>query len=155
LSNRPFVRNFLEGQKRLRAELLATMGREPDRYSPEALEESCLWLNFRYMEVFDQFAQFVCNRYPLNSQNRQNGPTPTLSDLDVPVAPGVPDTRLTIHVTDERTAIVRPYPFRIDPLIIRFEGRLVADKSYASRDEFASELFRAERLPVEYALTAE
>ena len=33
--------------------------------------ETHLWTNFNLMEVFDQFAQFVCNRYPFNSQARK------------------------------------------------------------------------------------
>ena len=49
--------------------------------------ETHLWTNFNLMEVFDQFAQFVCNRYPFNSQARKNGPTHTLSGITVPVSP--------------------------------------------------------------------
>ena len=46
--------------------------------------EEQIWTNYEYMEVFDQLAQFVCNRYPLNSKWRKLGPTNTLNDVDVP-----------------------------------------------------------------------
>ena len=74
------------------------------------------------MEVFDQFAQFVCNRYPFNSQARKNGPTHTLSGLSVPVSPEQPNITLTIDVLNETDAIVRPFPFDVNPLKLSFEA---------------------------------
>jgi hypothetical protein len=102
------------------------------------------------MEVFDQLAQILCNRYPLNSAARKNGPPSVLKN--VPVAPGVDDVALAIEMTDERTAVLRPYPFDIDPLEVSFPARLVPSKDYTSQDEFLRQFYKADRLTITYAL---
>jgi hypothetical protein len=106
------------------------------------------------MEVFDQFAQFVCNRYPFNSQARKNGPTNKLSNVPVPVADGVPDVTLTVDVQNEHEAIVQPFPFDISPLPLSFEGRLLPNRSYARQEEFLENFYSAERIGIKYSLSA-
>ena len=106
------------------------------------------------MEVFDQFAQFVCNRYPFNSQARKNGPTNKLSNDPVPVASGKPDVTLTVDVQNETQAIVHPFPFDMSPLLVSFQGRLLPNRPYSDQDEFLQDFYRAERIAINYELRA-
>jgi hypothetical protein len=147
------VQNFIAEQKAPRARWLAQLQTDPT--SAPWTEESHLWTNFKLMEVFDQFGQFVCNRYPFNSQARKNGPTNKLSNVPVPVADGAPDATLTIDVQNESEAIVRPYPFDISPLPLSFEGRLLPNRSYTRQDDFLEDFYSAERIGIGYALRAE
>jgi len=89
-------------------------------------------MNFKFMEVFDQLAQYVCNRYPFNSNERKNGPTNRLSNTPVPVTVGSKDAILNVDVQDESNAIVKPYPFDVNPLVVSFPGRLVPNRPYSS-----------------------
>ncbi len=147
------VQNFIAEQKAPRDRWLTQLRADP-ALAPWT-EESHLWTNFKLMEVFDQFAQFVCNRYPFNSQARKNGPTKQLSNVPVPVADGAPDATLTIDVQNEYEAIVRPYPFDISPLPLSFEGRLLPNRSYTRQDDFLEDFYSAERIGISYALRAE
>jgi hypothetical protein len=148
----PAVVAFLDEQKALRAGLKTRL--QEDAIAPELLTEEHIWANFKLMEVFDQFAQFICNRYPFNSRERKNGPTNTLSETPAPVRPGQDDVVLTVDVQDETRAIVRPYPFGVDPLLVSFQGRLVPNHAYASQDQFLHTFYTAERVNVTYTLHA-
>ena len=148
----PAVQEFIAEQKEKRARWLQVLRSDPALR--EATDETQLWTNFKMMEVFDQFAQFVCNRYPFNSQARKNGPTNTLSNIPVPVAPGRDDVTLTLDIQNEREAIVRPFPFEVSPLVISFQGRLVPNRRYANQEEFLQNFYRAERINVNYTLRA-
>ncbi|MBI4525040.1 MAG: DUF3891 family protein [Deltaproteobacteria bacterium] len=151
-SGDPDVQEFIRGQKALRARLLEDLRRN-DQYRTRASDEH-LWTNFKMMEVFDQFAQFLCNRYPFDSKDRKNGPSNTLSNTPVPVELGRSDTTLTVDVQDGSHAIVRPYPFDVDPLVVSFPARLVPDRSYGSQEEFLQHFYRADRMTVTYTLHA-
>ncbi|HET7393273.1 MAG TPA: DUF3891 family protein [Candidatus Binatia bacterium] len=148
----PAVQNFIAEQKAPRAGWLSQLQADPSR--TQLLDESHLWMNFKLMEVFDQFAQFVCNRYPFNSQARKNGPTNKLSNVPVPVDDGKPDVTLTIDVQNEREAIVSPYPFDVSPLPLSFEGRLVPNRSYSKQEEYLEDFYKAERIGISYVLKA-
>ena len=148
----PAVQNFIAEQKAPRAGWLSQLQADPSR--SQLLDESHLWMNFKLMEVFDQFAQFVCNRYPFNSQARKNGPTNKLSNIPVPVGDGKPDVTLTIDVQNEREAIVSPYPFDVSPLPVSFEGRLVPNRSYSKQEEYLEDFYQAERIGISYSLKA-
>ena len=148
----PAVVAFLDEQKALRAGLEARL--QADAVDAEMRTNEHLWTNFKLMEVFDQFAQFLCNRYPFNSRERKNGPTPTLSDTPAPVRPGQDDVVLTVDVQDETRAVVRPYPFGVDPLVVSFQGRLVPNQPFASQDQFLHTFYTAERVNVTYTLHA-
>lgn len=149
--NDPAVQSFIAEQKAPRARWLAQLQADP-ALAPWT-QESHLWTNFKLMEVFDQFAQFVSNRYPFNSQARKNGPTNKLSNVPVPVTDGKPDVTLTIDVKNEREAIVSPYPFDVSPLRISFEGRLVPNRSFSKQEEFLEDFYKAERLGIAYELS--
>jgi hypothetical protein len=150
--NDPAVQNFIAEQKVPRGRWLAQLRSDPNLL--ELTQDSHLWTNFKLMEVFDQFAQFVCNRYPFNSQARKNGPTNKLSNVPVPVADGAPDITLTIDVQNEHEAIVQPYPFDISPLPLSFEGRLLPNRGYARQEEFLENFYSAERIGIKYSLSA-
>jgi hypothetical protein len=146
------VQEFIAEQKRSRTGWLAKL--RQDEALQEFTSDTYLWINFKLMEVFDQFAQFVCNRYPFNSQARKNGPTNTLSNVPVPVAPGRPDVTLTVDVQNEMEAIVRPYPFDANPLRISFEGRLVPNGPYSDQESFLEDFYKADRMQIDYLLRA-
>ena len=59
----------------------------PDDRDTDATEDR-LWANYRWMQVVEQLGQFVCNRYPLNSTIRKNGPSNTMSNVPTPTKPG-------------------------------------------------------------------
>ena len=144
------VQEFIREQKTLRARLLKDL-RKSDEYREVSTDEH-LWTNFKLMEVFDQMAQFICNRYPLNNTERKNGPTNTLSNVPVPVGPGKDDVTLTVDTQDETKAIVRPFPFDSDPLLIPYSARLVPNRSYADRDKFLHHFYKAERIHLTLSL---
>lgn len=147
----PDVQDFIREQKAFREGLLEGLRKSEYR---EVASDEHLWTNFKLMEVFDQMAQFVCNRYPFNSTKRKNGPTKTLSDVPVPVRMGKDDVTLTVDVQDEGRAIVRPYPFDEDPLVVSFPARLVPNRPYASQEEFLRHFYKAERITISYSLHA-
>jgi Protein of unknown function (DUF3891) len=146
------VQEFIAEQRKLRAGLLADLRKEASLQ--EATGDPKLWTNFKLMEVFDQFAQFVCNRYPFNSQARKNGPTNTLANVPVPVSPGKPDVTLTVDVQNESDAVVRPFPFDVSPLNLSFEGRLVPNRRYSNQEDFLSDFYKAQRIGINYKLRA-
>jgi hypothetical protein len=144
------VREFIREQKDYRAELIDRLRALPEYASD--ISEAHLWTNFKYMEAFDQLAQFVCNRYPFNSKERKNGPTNELSGTPVPVAPGRKDVTVRVDVQDESNAIVTPYPFDVDPLVVSFPGRLLPSRPYATQAEFLPDFYKAERVTLTYRL---
>jgi hypothetical protein len=148
----PAVQNFIAEQKKLRAGLLDKLRKDPSLQ--DAMGNTEVWTNFKLMEVFDQFAQFVCNRYPFNSQARKNGPNNRLADVPVPVAPGKSDVTITVDVRNETKAVVRPFPFDVNPLRLSFEGRLVPNQRYSGQDAFLEDFYRAERIIINYELCA-
>lgn len=146
----PRFKAFVDAQHEIRSELLEEM--RSDESVAEFSTDEYLWKNYRHMEVFDQLAQFVCNRYPFNSTAREKGPSKTLSDLPVPVGPGRQDTNMRIDVKDESNATMTPYPFDVDPLPISFQGRIVPNRPYESQQAFLDDFYRAERFDVRYLL---
>jgi hypothetical protein len=77
-----------------------------------------------------------------------------MSNVPVPTRPGKEDTILTFTIKDESCAAVSPYPFDVDPLMVSFQGRLLAKRRYANQDEFLLEYYRAEKLPINYLLSS-
>jgi hypothetical protein len=148
----PAIQEFIAQQQELRAGWLPTL--QKSLALTALTTEQRLWTNFNLMEVFDQFAQFVCNRYPFNSQARKNGPTHTLSGIPVPVSSERPNITLTIHVRNETDAVVRPFPFDVNPLRLSFEGRLVPNQRFVDREEFLQSFYTGERIPINYTLSA-
>ena len=150
LSDKPAFREFIAEQKTFRDELRQRL--EADSEFRSAGGDEALWTNFKFMEVFDQLAQFVCNRYPLNSTARKQ-PSNTLSNVPVPTRPGQEDTHLNLEVLDDgATAIVRPYPFDVDPLPVTYTGRLVPNRAYENDDEFLHSFYKGTVVTVSYCL---
>jgi Protein of unknown function (DUF3891) len=146
------VQQFIAEQKGLRAGLLKELRK--DDSLRDVTSDTQLWTNFKLMEVFDQFAQYVCNRYPFNSQARKNGPTNTLANVPVPVGLGKPDVTLSVDVQNESDAIVRPFPFDVSPLTVSFEGRLVPNRRHANQEAFLEDFYKAQRIGITYTLRA-
>ena len=107
------------------------------------------------MEIYDQMGQFVSNRYPFNDTSRKKGPSNTMSNVPTPTKPGKADTILTFNIKDESRAMVKPYPFDMDPLLVSFQARLVPKRPYETQDEFLKEYYRAERLMINYSLSSQ
>ena len=146
------VESYLEQQVGYRQGLLEQV-RSADETAEEASDEH-LWNNFKLMEVYDQMAQFICNRYPLNNMERKNGPSPALSGTPAPTTAGKNDVGMAVEIQDENHAIVSPYPFDVDPLEISFQGRLVPRGPYPTQEDFLSEFYSGERVAICYTLTS-
>ena len=148
----PEVKEFLGEQEGYRKELMKEL-QNSSNYR-DFISDDQMWTNFKLMEVYDQMGQFVCNRYPFNSTYRRNGPTNQLSNTPVPVAPGSKDVILTFDVQDESNAIVKPYPFAVNPLVVSFSARLIPNRPYATQDDFLASFYTAERVAITYRLHA-
>jgi hypothetical protein len=77
-----------------------------------------------------------------------------MSNVPVPTGLGKEDAILTFAIKNESRAVVIPYPFDVDPLIVSFQGRLIPKRRYANQDEFLHEYYRAEKLPINYWLSS-
>src|SRR5678816_1407404 len=102
----PRVKAYVDHQEQLRLKMLAQL-RVSDQFRTFSSEEQ-VWTNYEYMEVFDQLAQFLCNRYPLNSDARKLGPSHSLNDVAIPTKPGQPAVKITIDTVGENKAVLRP-----------------------------------------------
>ena len=149
----PRVQEYIRHQEKLRLELTEKV-RHSEEFGEFSSDEQ-IWTNYELVEVFDQFAQFLCNRYPLNSTARKFGPHHTLNDVVVPVRPGVTPVKMMVDVLDEQRAVVRPYPFDVDPLVVSFPARLVPRRTYNDSDDFLRHFYGAERLMVSYTLVGD
>jgi hypothetical protein len=148
----PRVKAYVDHQEQLRVKLLEQL-RQSEQFTSFTSDEQ-IWTNYEYMEVFDQLAQFVCNRYPLNSKARKLGPTNTLNDVDVPTKHGKPAVKLMVDTVSENRAVLRPYPFDADPLVVSFPARLVTKKAYTDPEDFLAEFYKAERITITHTLTS-
>jgi len=148
----PRVKAYVDHQEQLRLKLLEQL-RQSEQFKDFTSDEQ-VWTNYEYMEVFDQLAQFVCNRYPLNSKARKLGPTNTLNDVDVPTKHGHKPVKINIDTVGENKAVLNPYPFDIDPLPFSFTARLVLKRTYENGEDFLGEFYRAERITVTHALAS-
>jgi hypothetical protein len=148
----PRVKAYVDHQEALRRELLGQL-RETEQFGKYTSEEH-VWTNYEYMEVFDQLAQFVCNRYPLNSKARKMGPSNTLNDVDVPTKQGHKPVKINIDTVGENKAVLDPYPFDMDPLPFSFTARLVPTRSYRNGEDFLEEFYRAQPMTIAHVLAS-
>ncbi|HEX2243864.1 MAG TPA: DUF3891 family protein, partial [Gammaproteobacteria bacterium] len=148
----PRVKAYVDHQETLRRDLLAQL-RRSEQFKQYASDEH-VWTNYEYMEVFDQLAQFVCNRYPLNSKARRLGPSNTLNDVDVPTKHGQQPVKISIDTVEPNKAVLRPYPFDIDPLPFSFTARLVPTRSYRDGEDFLAEFYRAQPITISHRLAS-
>jgi hypothetical protein len=146
----PRVKAYVDDQEEIRLRLLDQL-RQSEQFNQYTSDER-VWTNYEYMEVFDQLAQFVCNRYPLNSKARKLGPTNTLNDVDVPTKQGCKAVKINIDTVGENQAVLDPYPFDMDPLPVSFNARLVPNRTYQDGEDFLGEFYRAERITVSHTL---
>lgn len=65
---------------------------------------------------------------------------------------GEKDVTLTVAVQDATNALVQPYPFDSNPLVVSFPGRLVANRPYKSQEEFLADFYKADRVMITYYL---
>lgn len=151
-SSDPRVKAYIEHQEKLRAQLLQQL-RQSQQFKDFTSDQQ-VWTNYEYIEVFDQLAQFLCNRYPLNNKTRKFGPTDSLNDVAVPVTPGAKPVTLNIDTVSETRAVLSPYPFDTDPLKLSFTGRLVSNRVYKTSEDFLEEFYRAEPITVRYTLAS-
>jgi hypothetical protein len=148
----PRVQEYIRHQDGVRTKLTEEVRRSED-FRPFSSDEQ-IWTNYELVEVFDQLAQFLCNRYPFNSKVRTHGPHNTLNDVPVPVRSGVEHVTVNVDVVDEKRAVVRPYPFDVTPLVVSFSARLVPNRKYSDEEDFLREFYKAERTMVSYTLSA-
>jgi hypothetical protein len=148
----PRVKAYVDHQEEFRLKLLEEL-RQSEQFKQHCSEEQ-IWTNYEYMEVFEQLAQFVCNRYPLNSKARKLGPTNSLNNVDIPTKHGQPAAKINIDTIGENKALLRPYPFDIDPLPVSFSARLVPNRMYKGGEDFLGEFYRAERITVNHTLAS-
>ena len=143
---------YVEDQDQLRLKLLGEL-RQSESFKQYCSDEQ-IWTNYEYIEVFDQLAQYVCNRYPLNSKWRKQGPSDTLNDVDVPTKHGNKPVKVTIDTVAENRALMAPYPFDADPLVFSINARLVPNRAYKDPEDFLGEFYRAERITITHALAS-
>src|SRR4029077_15531316 len=85
---------------------------------------------------------------------RKLGPTNSLNNVDIPTRHGQPAVKINIDTIGENKALLRPYPFDIDPLPVSFNARLVPNRMYKGGEDFLGEFYRAERITVNHTLAA-
>ena len=72
----------------------------------------------------------------------------------MPVSFERPNVTLTIDVLNETEAVVRPFPFDVNPLKLSFEGRLVPNQPFSNQEEFLQHFYGGERIAINYTLRA-
>ena len=62
--------------------------------------------------------------------------------------------KIHIDTVGENKAVLRPYPFDIDPLPVSFAARLVPNRTYKDGEDFLGEFYRAEHITVNHTLAS-
>lgn len=152
VSEHPIAKPYLAEQRMLKQQLIEQL-RQSEEFQtyagPGSIEANC-----QIVEVCDALAQFLCNRYPLNSPNRGKDPNRVFSELPVPLVAGQPDTRLAVRVLDQRRLTIDPYPFDQDSLNVNYVARWLSGRPFDTRQKFLNEFYRAETVPVSYTIQA-
>ncbi|HZP27290.1 MAG TPA: DUF3891 family protein [Dehalococcoidia bacterium] len=146
----PGAPEFVERYEELRPKVVAQL-RETDEFRDSATEEH-IWENYRLMQIFDLMGQYFCNRYPLTRPERPFGPNDNLRDMKVPLRYGGDQTTITIDIVDDFRAVIDPYPFDVDPLVVRYPARLLLAQPYGSQEDFLHDYYSGERLVVTLSL---
>lgn len=145
----PMVQQFLQQQLELKKNLLRDLAeKEPyrDYCHPQQLQT-----NFKLLEIIDQLAQLICNRYPLTNNNRGVEPNTILREFPVPTRPGEDDALLQVTVLDETHLRIEPFPF-VKALKVSYVGRLLPNRSYQQQDDFLKDFYGAETVAIQYEL---
>lgn len=152
ISENPIAKAYLKDQSSLRETLLDAVRQSPE-YRAYSSDEQ-LSDNAKRVEICDAMAQFLCNRYPLDTKNRGSDPTRYFGEFPVPTRPGEADARLSVSVLDERSLAIDPYPFDVSPLPITYLARWLDNTVYAAQQVFLEQFYRADPFAVEYQLVA-
>jgi hypothetical protein len=98
---------------------------------PHLLEDSPLWANYKLLQIFDRLSLHLCLDPP---QTFTLGPVPT--DLDGTV------TEVAFRAAGD-ALVVSPFPFGVDPLIVRLTARRIPDRDYADDEDFRDTFARS------------
>jgi hypothetical protein len=74
--------------------------------------------------------------------------------VEVPVRPGTRPVKVSLDTIAANRALVKPYPFDLDPLTVSFSARLIPNRAYKNPEDFLEEFYRAERLTITHALAS-
>ena len=148
----PRVKSYIENQEQLRAKLTAQL--KQDEQLKQFASDEQIWTNYEYIEVFDQLAQYVCNRYPLNSKWRKQGPSDTLNDVEFPTKHGSKPVKVKIDTVAENRAATTSFLSTLIHWYFRSMLRLVPNRAYKDPEDFLGEFYRAERITITHSLAS-
>ncbi len=111
---------FLAGQDRLQAVLRARLG-GGDRLRAWA------WAAYRLLQAWDLLSLYLIWRALPSGRPGELPRVPRTEDD--------PGGVITLTPAGPRTAVCRPYPFRVDPLELPVRARLIEDRPYRSHDD--------------------
>lgn len=152
LSDHPIAKAYLKDQSQQRQTLIQTVRRSPEFRGHSS--DAKIGDNAKLIEVIDALAQFLCNRYPLNSTNRGKDPNRPFGEMPAPTRPGQSDVHLRLTVLDEQAVAIDPYPFDVSPLKVKYVARWLPSQRYSSRESFLEDFYRADTVSVQYQLRA-
>lgn len=125
---RATVDQFVARQRALQDELITALRPDVD----------ALWTHYRWLQSWDALAVYLGMDDPADRR--------TFSLGVMPHCPGGPEVELFLTGLGEGTYTVSPWPFVCRQIDVAFPMRWVADRPYASREEFLGEFAAA---PVE------
>jgi hypothetical protein len=152
VSDHPIASAYLAEQAVVKQGLLERLRQSPEPQGycgPKEIEANC-----QVVEVCDALAQFLCNRYPLDSHHRGKDPNRVFREMPVPLQAAQSETRLEVRALDERRLAIAPYPFDRDHLEVNYVARWLSARPFASEQEFLEAFYGAETLAVQYSLEA-
>ena len=150
VSDHPIAKAFLTEQSEVKRALIAKLRQSPEFRASGG--DTHLDANSKLVEICDALAQFLCNRYPLDSTHRGKDPNRAFAEIPAPVGPGDPDVHLSLTVVDDHRLALDPYPFDTDPLPVTYVARWLPNRTYASRQAYLDDFYRAEPMAVRYML---
>jgi hypothetical protein len=147
-----YSQRFVADREPTHKEMLETLRRTKQYGS--ASDEKNVWLNYLMMQVFDRLSLFFCSNYDISTVPATGAHTagkgyygPSIKPTPVKLGQ---DCELQLRVTDQRTAIVNPYPFDQAPLRVSVRGKLIPHIAYKSQDQFRETYAKAQREQFEF-----
>jgi hypothetical protein len=150
--NNPFglARPSLQEEKHLR-EILGRLEEDQERLRyglaaegvPERLlSDPFLTVNYRLLQFFDRLSLYFCVRPP--DERRMEVPRDYEGNL----------VEMTLRPLAEGKVVLRPYPFRSEPLGVLVKGWVVPDRVYVDDRDFQTAFAAAPVLTLRYDLCA-
>jgi hypothetical protein len=134
---RRFVAELSEQQQALRQDL-------PRQGVPEAwLEEQCLWVNYKLLQVFDRLSLYLCVAPPRSSFLEP-----------VPLDYEGRETQLSLRPLSERSVSIAPYPFDHSPFPVSVRAGVVPDREYDGDEDFRQAFVAAPVVELQFELRA-